>query len=176
MRERGRLPEPGERAGARFVSRARVAAAHRHRGVAIGAFAAALGVALSTGVARADKPEFRHPFDGQPIEVPEAKTKTPALDRFKQTGVNAYRDDESALADGKALYAQWCQVCHNVDGSGKMCPALIGNDHIYPQTSNDPGMFAILYAGASGAMQSFAGRMSQDEMLRVIAYVRTLGR
>lgn len=119
---------------------------------------------------------FLHPFDGQPIEVPEAKTKTPALEQFKQSGVNAYRQDASAIAQGKALYEQWCQVCHGADGSGKMCPALVGSDHVYPQTSTDPGMFAILYAGASGAMQSFAGRISQDDMLRIIAYVRTLYR
>lgn len=176
MRERGRLPERRECAGARFPPRARAAGARRRRGVGAGALAAIVGLALTGNVAQADKPEFRHPFDGQPIEVPEATERTPALEQFKETGVNSYRGDESAIADGKLLYEQWCQVCHNVDGSGKMCPALIGSDHVYPQTSNDPGMFAILYAGASGAMQSFAGRMSQDEMLRVIAYVRTLGR
>ena len=39
----------------------------------------------------------------------------------------------------------------------------------------DPGMFAIIYGGANGAMQSFQRRgTKQDEMLRIIAYVRTL--
>lgn len=39
----------------------------------------------------------------------------------------------------------------------------------------DPGMFAILYSAASGAMQSFHCRgMKQDEMLRIIADVRAL--
>ncbi len=57
-----------------------------------------------------------------------------------------------------------------------MCPALTGSEHIYPQTSDDVGMFAILVTGASGAMQSFAGRIAQDDMLKIIAYVRTLGK
>jgi cytochrome c-L len=36
-------------------------------------------------------------------------------------------------------------------------------------------MFAIVYDGASCAMQSFHRRgMKQDEMLRIIAHVRTL--
>jgi len=36
-------------------------------------------------------------------------------------------------------------------------------------------MFAIIYGGANGAMQSFHRRcVKQDEMLRMIAYVRTL--
>jgi cytochrome c-L len=39
----------------------------------------------------------------------------------------------------------------------------------------DPGLFSIIYAGASGAMQSFFRRgMQQDQMLRIVAYVRTL--
>ncbi len=148
----------------------------RRNGEAAAFVAAAFALLCATGAVRADEPVFLHPFDGQPIDVPEATTKTPALEQFKQTGVNAYRKDASAIAQGKALYEQWCQVCHDADGSGKMCPALIGSDHVYPQTSTDPGMFAILYAGASGAMQSFADRISQDDMLRIIAYVRTLGR
>ena len=36
-------------------------------------------------------------------------------------------------------------------------------------------MFSIIYGGASRAMQSFHRRgMKQDEILRIVAYVRTL--
>lgn len=122
------------------------------------------------------KPVFRHPFDQAPIDVKPAEPNTPELSKFKETGDNAYRGDAAALAEGKALYDQWCQVCHNADGSGKMCPSLIGKEHVYPQTSTDVGMFAILYAGASGAMQGFADRIAQDDMLKIIAYVRSLAR
>ena len=74
-----------------------------------------------------------------------------------------------------SLIEQNCQVCHNSDGSGKMGPPLIGGNFIYPQTADDVGMFAIIYAGASGAMQSFANRgMAQDDMLKIIAFVRSL--
>ena len=45
----------------------------------------------------------------------------------------------------------------------------------YAQTASDPGMFAIIYGGAKGAMQPFSAReVSQDEMLKIVAYVRTL--
>ncbi|MCD6675483.1 MAG: c-type cytochrome [Burkholderiaceae bacterium] len=157
----------------------RAAAASRATGrrrATLFALAVACGAGIACTQAHAEKPVFRHPFDGQPIDVPEAKAKTPAIERFKQTGENLYRNDATAVGQGKALYDQWCQVCHAADGTGKMCPSLVGSDHVYPQTSNDAGMFAILYAGASGAMQSFASRMSQDEMLKVIAYVRTLAK
>ena len=52
---------------------------------------------------------------------------------------------------------------------------LLGKDVVYKQVLTDPGMFSIIYGGASGAMQSFHRRgMKQDEMLRIVAYVRTL--
>jgi cytochrome c-L len=36
-------------------------------------------------------------------------------------------------------------------------------------------MFEIIYGGASGAMQSFARRgLTQDQILRIMAYVRSL--
>ncbi len=174
MRVPVRRPDRRSRAAPRARRRG---APGTHGALRTAALLAVLTLLCTIGTpARSEQPVFRDPFDGRPIDVPEAKTKTPALEHFKRTGENRYRDEASALRDGKALYEQWCQVCHDSDGSGKMCPALIGSDHIYPQTADDAGMFAILYVGASGAMQSFAGRLSQDEMLRVIAYVRTLGK
>ena len=51
----------------------------------------------------------------------------------------------------------------------------MGKDVVYKQMLTDPGMFAIIYGGASGAMQSFRRHgMKQDEILRIIAYVRAL--
>ena len=136
----------------------------------------ALALLVTAGGAFADKPVFVHPFDGAPIQVPlkEGETETPALEQFKETGVNAYRGQAEALADGQRLYEQWCQVCHAANASGNMGPSLVGDKHVYSQTATDVGMFAIVYAGASGAMQGFAGRISQDDMLKIIAYVRSL--
>lgn len=125
----------------------------------------------------ADKPVFTHPFGGPPIATPlkPGEAETPALTTFKETGANSYRGNASAVAEGKALYEQWCQVCHGADASGAMGPSVIGSKHVYPQTATDVGMFAIIYAGASGAMQPFANRdLSQDGMLKIIAYVRSL--
>ncbi|MFP5406296.1 MAG: hypothetical protein ACLGHY_08145 [Gammaproteobacteria bacterium] len=68
-------------------------------------------------------------------------------------------------------------MCHAADATGNMGPSLVAKDHVYPQTSTDPGMFAIIYAGASGAMQPFAKRdLTQDGMLKIIAYVRSLSK
>ena len=74
-----------------------------------------------------------------------------------QSCPSIYRGDAHAIADGK-----------------KLCTS-VGKDVVYKQVLTDPGMFAIIYNGASDAMQSFHRRgMKQDEMLRIIACVRTL--
>ena len=94
---------------------------------------------------------------------------------FKETGKDPYVGDEQALAEGKKLYRMECQACHLPDGAGRIGPSLIDDTSKYPRGTTDLGMFEILYGGASGAMQSFARRgMTQDQMLKVIAYVRSL--
>ncbi len=123
--------------------------------------------------------DFKHPLDGSKLsfDLKPGEVETPVLKKFKATGINDYRNNEAALARGKELYDQWCQVCHNTDASGRMGPSLIGKEHVYPQTASDAGMFSIIYAGASGAMQPFSKRdVTQDDILRIVAHVRRLDR
>jgi cytochrome c-L len=134
---------------------------------------------LVASVARpSDMSDFKHPLDNSPIEFKPRpnEVETPAVKNFKATGANEYRDNAEAIAEGKRLYAMHCLICHNPDAKGgRMGPTLIGPDVVYKQALTDPGMFSIIYAGATGAMQSFNRRgMPQDQMLKIIAYVRSL--
>ena len=145
---------------------------------AVRAAAAALLLAASFAATPADLlADFKSPIDGSKMTFPlkPGEEETPVLKKFKATGVNDYRGNAEAIAKGKELFEQWCQVCHGPDASGRMGPALIGKDHTYPQTFSDPGMFSIVYGGASGAMQAFSRRdVTQDDILHIIAYVRSL--
>jgi cytochrome c-L len=137
---------------------------------AVGALAVSVAVA-------GDIADFKSPLDNSPMtfELQPGETETPAVTKFKQTGDNDYRGNADAIAAGKSLYTSNCIVCHGADGTGKMGPTLVGKDVVYKQALTDPGMFSIIYGGASGAMQSFHRRgMKQDDMLKIIAYVRTL--
>jgi cytochrome c-L len=120
---------------------------------------------------------FHHALDNSVLDVKPkpGEVETDAVKEFKATGKNPYIGNEQALAAGKKLYEASCQACHLPDGSGRIGPSLISGNWEHERAATDVGMFEIIYGGASGAMQSFARRgMTQDEMLRIIAYVRSL--
>lgn len=140
-------------------------------------FLAVAAIAVSANIAlAADQPQFTSVIDDGPLEVKTlpGETITPAVQKFYETGENPYKGDAAALAEGKQLYEANCQTCHMPDGSGRIGPSLIGDEHHYDRFTTDKGIFEIVYGGATGAMQPFGKRLKQDEILKVIAYVRSL--
>ena len=144
------------------------------RGAAAAVIAAVF--ALWPAAALSQQVEFRHVFDNSPLDVAPKPNEqfTQAVREFHRTGQNPYSGKPEAIAEGKQFYGQFCQACHMPDGSGGMGASLISDRHIYPRIATDIGWFEVVFGGASGAMQPFGLRMSQDQILRVMAYVRTL--
>ena len=138
---------------------------------ALGATGATLG-GPGTGVAQ-DGVQFLDPLTNEPLDIPHEDVSE-AVQQFHETGENPYGGDEQALAEGKSLYNRWCQSCHLADGSGRIGPSLIDGTWKYQRTHTDVGQFEIVYAGGAGAMQAFAPRLSQDEILKVVAYMGQL--
>jgi cytochrome c-L len=141
--------------------------------VAAGLLAGGLVVLSSHGVADV---EFRYAIDNSPLDVTPkpGETLTDAVMEFRKTGENPYNGKPDVMADGQRLYRTFCQSCHLPDGSGRMGASLIGEKHVHERIAKDVGLFEVIFGGASGAMQPFSKRMTQDEILKVMAYVRTL--
>jgi cytochrome c-L len=120
--------------------------------------------------------EFRYAIDNSPLDVAPkpGETLTDAVNEFRKTGENPYNGKTDVIADGKKLYAAFCQSCHLPDGSGRMGASLVGEKHVHERIAKDVGLFEVIFGGAMGAMQPFSKRMTQDEILKVMAYVRTL--
>jgi len=77
---------------------------------------------------------------------------------------------------GRSCDAHRCHVCHIADASGRMAPSPVHEGDNHERSHTDVGLFAIIYGGAAGAIQSLNERLTPDEILRVIAYVRSLRR
>ncbi|HVY04384.1 MAG TPA: c-type cytochrome [Burkholderiales bacterium] len=135
-----------------------------------------LALLLPWPAAAAEEIVFHHAFDESVLDVGArpGESFSDAVKSFHANGKNPYVGDADATAQGKVLYDTWCQGCHMPDGSGHMGPSLIDDVYIYDRVPTDLGLFEVVFAGAGGAMQSFAERMSQDDMLKVVAYIRRL--
>jgi len=134
-------------------------------------------IALAIAAAPAIAVEFRSALDDSPIDVAPIKGEefTDAVKSFHETGENPYNGNADAIAAGKALYNENCQVCHKPDGSGGMGPSLIDDTVVNSRANTDVGMFEVIHSGAAGAMRPFSKRgMTQDQMLKIIAYIHTL--
>lgn len=86
---------------------------------------------------------------------------------------NPYEGNAWALREGKRLY-QWfnCSGCHFA-GSGGIGPALMDDRWIY---GSEPGnIFATIVEGRPNGMPSFRGRITEEQVWMIVAYVRSLG-
>jgi cytochrome c-L len=137
------------------------------------ALALVLILAAPPGILGQDEVQFQDPLNDEPLDVPREDVSA-AVAQFHETGENPYTGDEQAIGEGRALYKRWCQACHLPDGTGRIGPNLVDDQWRYERNGTDVGQFEIIYAGGAGAMQAFGQRLTQDEILRLIAFLDTL--
>ena len=77
------------------------------------------------------------------------------------------------IAEGQKLY-NWfnCSGCHS-NGGGGMGPALMDDMWIYG--SEPENIYRTILEGRPNGMPSFAGRIPDTQIWKLVAYVRTLG-
>lgn len=140
------------------------------------------GIVLTLALASAGDPargaedhvQFKDPLNNKPLQIELPADASEAVRQFHQTGENPYQGDEQALAQGKQVYDRWCRACHLDDGTGRIGPSLVDDTWKYERTDTPVGRFEIVYAGGAGAMQAFGDRLSQDEILQVMAHLDRL--
>lgn len=130
-----------------------------------------------TAAAEGEPLTFTHVMGDDELEVltpRPGETFTEAVQQFHVTGENPYAGDETAAAEGQALYNRWCQACHLRDGAGRIGPPLNDAAFRHARAATDKGEFEIVYGGAAGAMQAFGRRLDQDDILKIMAFTRSL--
>lgn len=122
-------------------------------------------------------PSAADPGDDELAQVLQVKDEdTPAVKAFKETGKNPYNHDPDAIAAGfKLARAYACTHCHAGDLSGLIGPNLTGGNWRHLRNGTDKGMFQTLYFGTSAGMAAWGkrGALTEDEILKVIAFVRS---
>jgi cytochrome c-L len=127
-------------------------------------------VALKDGPAL----EFRGTLSGDVLDLApmEEESFTPEAKHFMATGENPYRNDPEAVKKGYTIFSTACSGCHGHLAEGKLGPALADDYWTYPKNETDKGIFETIYGGAAGMMGPQQGRMTIDEILHVIAWIR----
>ncbi len=100
----------------------------------------------------------------------------PAVKQFKESGKNPYYKDPKAIAEGfKLARALACTHCHGESLGGLIGPSLTNGNWRYVRDGTDQGMFETLYFGTSAGMAAWgkSGSLTEDEILKIIAFVRS---
>ncbi len=85
----------------------------------------------------------------------------------------SYETNAYAVAQGKQLY-EWfnCTGCH-AQGGGAIGPALMDDQWIYGSAPEN--IFATIVEGRPNGMPAFGGRIPEQQVWQLVAYVRSLG-
>lgn len=84
---------------------------------------------------------------------------------------NPYEGNAAAIKEGEKIYDQLCVDCH-LDGTGGSGPNLIDNEWKYG--GSDAEVFETISRGRPGGMPSWSGELKEDDIWKVIAYVRSI--
>lgn len=130
--------------------------------------------------------EFVTTQDGGPLTIKAELFDTPQAKEFAATGKNPYIGNAEAIEKGKKLFQMYsCTQCHGGDAQGQTGPSLHGPDYKYAKDATNKGMFETIWHGTNGGMGAKGkglmdptdpnNGLSVDEVLKIIAWVRTHG-
>ena len=97
-----------------------------------------------------------------------------ALAQRQQPAANPDFGKPEAIAAGAQVYAQTCTACQGPEGSaGEIAPAIVSAEQA--DRRNDAQILATIRTGVPGTpMPAFTGKLSDDDILRVSAYLHAL--
>jgi cytochrome c oxidase cbb3-type subunit III len=83
-----------------------------------------------------------------------------------------YKETPYAISEGKRLFGWFnCSGCHS-HGGGGMGPPLMDKTWIYGSEPNN--IFATIVEGRPNGMPSFGGKIPDQQIWEIVAYVRSL--
>ena len=112
------------------------------------------------------KPSTSRPQGTRQSELTAGGTPPAAMGR------NPYEENAWAVGEGKRLYAAYnCNGCH-ANGGGGMGPALMDATWLYG--SEPQNVFATIVEGRPNGMPAFGGKIPDQQVWQLVAYVRSM--
>ena len=88
--------------------------------------------------------------------------------------INPFQGDQGKVKEGAALFVSYnCMDCHGADGSGAMGPSLADGRWHFGGAAGE--VFQSIYEGRPEGMPAWGGRIPDDQIWRLVAYVQSLG-
>jgi mono/diheme cytochrome c family protein len=88
--------------------------------------------------------------------------------RTEATAAPGEAPETATARRGEEVYSATCSICHGTDGSGRLGPALAGNDNL----ARTDYVLGIILRGGDG-MPAFHSRLGEAEVAAVAGFVRT---
>ena len=90
----------------------------------------------------------------------------------KSPAYSPYQENAYAVSQGKTLYNQFnCSGCH-FQGGGGIGPPLMDSEWVYG--SNPENIFETIAEGRPNGMPAFGGKIVNDQIWQLVAYVRSM--
>ena len=128
---------------------------------------------LSSEAPSSGRPAPTPASDLQPGETGRPPSAEPAaVSMPPKNGKGPYDDNAWAVSEGKRLYTWYnCVGCH-ANGGGGMGPPLMDNTWLYGSGAEQ--IHASILQGRPNGMPSFGGKIPDQQVWQIVAYVRSL--
>lgn len=137
------------------------------------AVVALIAVTMTTACEREERRFRELPPAGSAVSDVVMSPLQPGPSLVSVAHEHPYERNAWAVAQGKRLYVQMnCAGCHGMGGGGGMGPPLMDDEWIY---GADPAnIYSTIVEGRPNGMPSFRGRLSNDQVWQIVAYVRAM--
>lgn len=133
----------------------------------------ALTTTLALSACEREERRFSEPVSASAASNPVAQSDLqPGVPTPPPAAGRPYEYNAYAISEGKRLY-EWfnCVGCH-AQGGGNIGPPLMDDQWVYG--SEPANVFATIVEGRPNGMPSFRGRIPEQQVWQLVAYVRSM--
>jgi cytochrome c oxidase cbb3-type subunit 3 len=129
-------------------------------------------VALAAACERETRGYQQSPEGASRPDTVHLTTLQPGQPQVRQPKEGPYEQNAWGIGEGKRLYQSYnCNGCHAM-GGGSIGPALMDDKWIYGSTGEQ--IYSTIMQGRPNGMPAFGGRIPDDQLWQLVAYVRSL--